>query len=77
MVLGVAPFATAERTEFVGREPEVSAIRAAIDRALSGHGSIVMLAGGPGVGKTRLVMEMADYASRVGFRMSGRPLLRT
>jgi predicted ATPase len=28
----------------------------------------VMLAGGPGVGKTRLTMEMAEYASRVGFR---------
>jgi predicted ATPase len=27
-----------------------------------------MLAGGPGVGKTRLAMEMAEYASRVGFR---------
>ena len=66
---GVSPFSIAERTAFVGREPEVSAIRAAIDRALSGHGSIVMLAGGPGVGKTRLAMEMADYASRVGFPM--------
>ena len=27
-----------------------------------------MLAGGPGAGKTRLAMEMAEYASRVGFR---------
>jgi tetratricopeptide (TPR) repeat protein len=27
-----------------------------------------MLAGGPGVGKTRLAMEMAEYASQVGFR---------
>ena len=27
-----------------------------------------MVAGGPGVGKTRLAMEMAEYASRVGFR---------
>ncbi len=27
-----------------------------------------MLAGGLGVGKTRLAMEMAEYASRVGFR---------
>jgi tetratricopeptide (TPR) repeat protein len=67
-VLEVSPFSIAERTGFVGRESEVSAIRAAIDRALSGHGSIVMLAGGPGVGKTRLAMEISDYASRVGFR---------
>jgi len=52
----------------VGRESERSTIRAAIDRALTGHGSVVMLAGGPAVGKTRLAMEMAEYASRVGFR---------
>src|SRR5713226_2300428 len=68
VMLDVSPFPLAERTAFVGRESEVSAIRAAIDRALSGHGSIVMLGGGPGVGKTRLAMEMSEYASRVGFR---------
>ena len=67
-VLEVSPFSFAERTAFVGRESERSTIRAAIDRALSGHGSVVMLSGGPGVGKTRLAMEMAEYASRVGFR---------
>jgi hypothetical protein len=67
-VLEVSPFSFAERTAFVGRESERSTIRAAIDRALSGHGSVVMLAGGPGVGKTRLAMDMAEYASRVGFR---------
>jgi len=67
-VLEVSPFSFAARTAFVERESERSTIRAAIDRALSGHGSVVMLAGGPGVGKTRLAMEMAEYASRVGFR---------
>jgi predicted ATPase len=67
-VLEVSPFSFAERTAFVGRESERNTIRAAIDLALSGHGSVVMLAGGPGVGKTRLAMEMAEYASRVGFR---------
>jgi MoxR-like ATPase len=68
VVLDVSPFSLAERTAFVGRETERRAISAATDRALSGHGSLVMLAGGPGVGKTRLAMEMADYASRVGFK---------
>ena len=67
-MLDVSPFSLAERTAFVGRETERGAIRAVIDRALSGHGSLVMLGGGPGVGKTRLAMEMAEYASRVGFR---------
>jgi tetratricopeptide (TPR) repeat protein len=69
-VLPVSPFLLAERTAFVGRESEGSAIRAAIDRARTGHGSIVMLWDGPGVGKTRLAMEMAEYASSRGFRCS-------
>jgi predicted ATPase len=67
-MLDVFPLSLAERTAFVGRETERGTIRAAIDRALTGHGSVVVLAGGPGVGKTRLAVEMAEYASRVGFR---------
>lgn len=70
VVLGVSPFSLAERTAFVGRESQGSAIRAGIDRARTGHGSIVMLWDGPGVGKTRLAMEMAEYASSTGFRCS-------
>ena len=52
VVLDVSPFSLAERTAFVGRETEGGAIRAAIDRARAGHGSIIMLWDGPGVGKT-------------------------
>ena len=69
VVLEVSPFSLAQRTAFVGRETERAAIRAALDSALGGHGSLVMLGGGPGAGKTRLAMEMAEYASRVGFRI--------
>jgi eukaryotic-like serine/threonine-protein kinase len=68
VVLEVSSFSLAERTPFVDRENERRTIRTAIDRALSGHGSLIMIGGGPGVGKTRLAMEMADYAWRVGFR---------
>ena len=68
IVLEVSPFSLAQRTAFAGRETEGAAIRAALDRARDGHGSIMVLAGGPGVGKSRLAMEMAEYASRVGFR---------
>jgi tetratricopeptide (TPR) repeat protein len=67
----VSSFLLAERTPFVGRETESGAIRAVIDRALNGQGSLVMLWGdGPGVGKTRLAMEMSEYAWRNGFRCS-------
>ena len=68
VVLQVSPFSLVERTAFVGRETERASIRAVIDRALNGHGAVVMLGGGPGLGKTRLALEMAEYASRVGFR---------
>ena len=65
--LEISPFSLAERTAFAGRESEGVAIRAAIDRARDGHGSIVMLWDGPGVGKTRLAVEMAEHATRIGF----------
>jgi len=70
VVLDVSPFSFAERSPFVGRESERGAIRAIIDRALNGNGSLMMLQGEPGVGKTRLAMKMAEYAVRVGFRSS-------
>jgi len=67
-VLAVSPFALAKRTAFVGRQSEVKVICGVMERALSSQGSLVMLEGGPGVGKTRLAMEMAEYASGAGFR---------
>src|SRR5258705_4429757 len=63
----------ADRTTFVGREAERSHLRTLVDRAFSGQGSLVMLGGGPGVGKTRLAMEIGRAATRQGFRiLSGR-----
>ena len=64
---GASPFLEAERTIFVGRETERATIGAALDRAMNGWGSVIVLAGGPGVGKTRLAIEMAEYAGRLGF----------
>jgi class 3 adenylate cyclase/tetratricopeptide (TPR) repeat protein len=46
-------------TRFVGREAEIAEIRAALDRAASGQGQLVALVGEPGVGKSRLVAELA------------------
>jgi CheY-like chemotaxis protein/uncharacterized membrane protein len=66
-MLSILPFSTAERTPFVNREHESGVIRAAIEQARNGGGSLVMLGGGSGVGKTRLAIEMAEYAARHGF----------
>src|SRR5215469_6128276 len=47
---------------FIGRAEEMAALRAAIDAALSGQASLVMLVGEPGIGKTRLAEEAGSYA---------------
>jgi hypothetical protein len=66
-MLGILPFSIAQRTPFVDREDESQVIRAAVEQARNGSGSLVMLTGGPGVGKTRLATEMEEYAARNGF----------
>jgi class 3 adenylate cyclase/tetratricopeptide (TPR) repeat protein len=44
-------------TKFVGREPELEAIKRALEQAKSGHGQIVAAMAEPGVGKSRLFHE--------------------
>ncbi len=51
---------------FVGREREMAELRAALDDAMSGHGRLVVLAGEPGIGKTRTAQELAAYAESLG-----------
>ena len=51
---------------FVGREREMAGLRAAMDDAIKGHGRVVMLAGEPGIGKTRMAQELASYAESLG-----------
>ena len=49
---------------FIGRRPEMEALRAALDQARAGNCRVVVLAGEPGIGKTRTAQELADYAAR-------------
>ena len=51
---------------FVGRSREMAELKSALDDALSGQGRLVMLAGEPGVGKTRTAQELASYANGQG-----------
>jgi tetratricopeptide (TPR) repeat protein len=53
-------------TVFVGREHELGLLRAALAAAMAGHGRLVMLAGEPGIGKTRLAEEIAAHAATEG-----------
>jgi adenylate cyclase len=50
----------------VGRRWELSAVESLLDRAVEGHGTVVGVVGPPGIGKSRLVSEVAALAGRCG-----------
>ena len=54
---------------FVGRRQELERLREAFDGARDGRGSLVMITGEPGIGKTRLARELEGYASEHGARV--------
>lgn len=47
---------------FVGRARELERLRKCFDEAFAGRGSVVMLVGEPGIGKTRTAAELETYA---------------
>ena len=51
---------------FVGRRDEMDQLKAALDEMLSGRGSLAMVVGEPGIGKTRLTEEFGVYAALRG-----------
>ena len=60
------------RQVFVGRENELNQLKAAFDNALSGEGSLSMVVGEPGIGKTSLVEQLSTYvAMRDGLTLVG------
>lgn len=64
-----APGLSALRGTFVGRLREMSELRAALEDAISGQGRLVMLAGEPGIGKTRTAQELVYYAEARGAKV--------
>ena len=54
---------------FIGRQQELAALTAALDNTVSGRGQMVMLAGEPGIGKTRLAQELTQRALESDFRV--------
>ena len=53
-------------SNLVGRRWEMSALEGVLDRAMEGHGTVVGVAGSPGIGKSRLVREVSALAGRRG-----------
>ncbi len=54
---------------FVGREHEVDELREVLDGSMAGRGSLIMLVGEPGIGKTRTSEELATYARLRGAKV--------
>jgi DNA-binding CsgD family transcriptional regulator len=52
-----------------GRDAELAAIGVQLDRVRSGLGTVVLVEGEPGIGKTRLLAEAARVARRLAFRV--------
>jgi DNA-binding SARP family transcriptional activator len=72
-----APFATLRRRPLtlatdiplIGRDREMARVHAVLTEAVSGQGRVVALVGEAGVGKTRLVAELAAEVHKVGGRV--------
>jgi len=56
-------------TPFVGREKELAELRAAAALASAGEGQIVTIGGDPGIGKSRLLQELAGDLEAQGFQV--------
>jgi hypothetical protein len=58
-------------SNLVGRRWELSAAESLLDRTIDGHGAVVGFEGPPGIGKSRLVHEIAALARRRGVDVFG------
>jgi predicted ATPase len=54
---------------FIGRQQEMASLAAPMRRAEGGEPAVVLIGGEAGVGKTRLVGELAGLGSAAGFRV--------
>ncbi|MFC1848718.1 tetratricopeptide repeat protein [candidate division CSSED10-310 bacterium] len=82
ILTGPKPKAYLYRSHFAGREEPLAALREHLTRLLQGTGSLVLVSGERGVGKTRLVVEFGLEAARQNVQVltgecqekTGRPL---
>jgi DNA-binding SARP family transcriptional activator/tetratricopeptide (TPR) repeat protein len=63
-----SPAVPAQPRPLFGRAPELRALTAAWTAARAGHGRVVLITGEAGIGKTRLVAELARRAGNAGAR---------
>src|SRR5262245_58671568 len=54
---------------FVGRERELSLLRATAEDVFAGRGHVLLLTGEAGIGKTRTAQQLANYARERGMQV--------
>ncbi len=64
--VGVEGLGAGAPASFVGRERELRELRRGLDAALAGEGRLFLISGEPGIGKSRLVEELAARARERG-----------
>ena len=67
--VAVEPVAESPRGVFVGRERELAELVGGLEDAFAGRGRLFLLAGEPGIGKSRLADELIARAERRGARV--------
>ena len=60
------PVSLASRSPMIGRADELAQLHSVWAAARRGEGSVVLVAGEPGIGKTRLAAELAEHAHATG-----------
>ena len=60
------PTVTSRSSAFVGRERELAELAGGLDDAFAGRGRLFLLAGEPGIGKSRLAEELSAHAAARG-----------
>jgi adenylate cyclase len=66
---GRRPETTVRSSTFVGREWELAALTAMLDRAVKGQGCAASVVGPPGIGKSRIVAETVALAQHHGVQV--------
>src|SRR6266576_774118 len=68
-MLAEEPMPTVPAREFQGRDPELALIRSELERLSDGAESVVIVDGATGMGKSRLLVEVAAIARSLGIRV--------
>ncbi len=70
-------FSPSATPPLVGRKRELSVLRNTLAAALAGRGSLILVSGEAGSGKSALASMLAHEAAGVGTRIRGGPLVRS